>query len=202
MASRSGAFGVLILAAVGAFFLVPAQGSAQDSLAGSCAYVVPPEWESLFREAEQGSAAAQYNLGLKYANGDGVFEDDAEAVCWYRLAAEQGLATAQSNLGLMYANGDGVPEDGVEAVRWYRLAAEQGLAVAQFNLGLMYGLGEVIPEEFVLAYMWWTLSAAQGNENAQENKIIIEKLMTREQIAEAQRLSREWIETHPRGGGS
>ena len=50
--------------------------------------------------------------------------------------------------------------------------------------------------------MWWTLSAAQGNENAQENMIIIEKLMTREQIAEAQRLSREWIETHPQDGGN
>ena len=40
--------------------------------------------------AEQGDARAQYNLGLMYARGDGVPEDDAEAVRWWRLAAEQG----------------------------------------------------------------------------------------------------------------
>ena len=44
-----------------------------------------------------------------YANGEGVPEDDAEAVRWYRLAAEQGLASAQLNLRFMYANGEGVP---------------------------------------------------------------------------------------------
>ncbi len=48
--------------------------------------------------------------------------------------------------------------------------------------------------------MWYNLAAAQGNEIAQENKDIIEQRMTREQIAEAQRLSREWIEAHPPGG--
>ena len=69
-----------------------------------------------------------------YANGEGVPEDDKEAVKWYRLAAEQGHAQAQYNLGLMYANGEGVPEDDKEAVKWYRLAAEQGHAQAQSTL--------------------------------------------------------------------
>ena len=76
--------------------------------------------------AEQGNASAQLNLGVMYANGEGVLEDDAEAVRWYRLAAEQGESFAQFNLGVMYDNGEGVPEDDAEAVRWYRLAAEQG----------------------------------------------------------------------------
>ena len=65
-----------------------------------------------------------------YANGEGVAEDDAEAVRWYRLAADQGLAIAQNNLGWMYDNGEGVAEDDAEAVRWYRLAADQGHADA------------------------------------------------------------------------
>jgi hypothetical protein len=59
--------------------------------------------------AEQGRAFAQYNLGLMYAEGQGVRQDDAEAVKWYRLAAVQGVAFAQYNLGLMYAEGQGVP---------------------------------------------------------------------------------------------
>ena len=52
----------------------------------------------------------------------------------------------------------------------------------------------------VLAYMWWHLAAAQGNEAGQNNKDSAEEMMTREQIAEVQRVSREWIEAHPPGG--
>ncbi len=102
----------------------------------------------------------------------------------------------------MYSRGEGVPEDDAEAVRWYRLAAEQGGALAQSNLGFMYASGNGVPEDLVFAYMWFTLSAAQGNETAQSNNEIVERVMTREQIADAQRLSREWIETHPRDGGN
>jgi TPR repeat protein len=63
-----------------------------------------------------------------YSLGDGVPQDDREAVRWWRLAAEQGEAAAQSNLGLMCSNGEGVPEDDVLAYMWYNLAAAQGHA--------------------------------------------------------------------------
>ena len=77
------------------------------------------------------------------------------------------------------------------------MAAEQGEALAQTNLGFMYAHGDGVPADLVFAYMWFSLSAAQGNETAQRNEQIIEQYLTREQFAEAQRLSREWIETHP-----
>ncbi len=60
----------------------------------------------------------------------------------------------------------------------------------------MYALGDGVPQDDVLAYMWLNLSAAQGQENAQAAKEILVPLMTREQIAEAQRMSREWLEAH------
>ena len=66
----------------------------------------------------------------------------------------------------------------------------------------MYEGGTGVPEDLVFAYMWYNLSAAQGNERAQSAKGRIEQRMTREQIAEAQRLSREWIETHPQDAGN
>ena len=78
------------------------------------------------KSAEQGNADAQYNLGLMYANGKGVPEDDREAVRWYRKAAEQGDAVAQYNLGAMYAKGEGVPEDYVKAYMWTSLAVALG----------------------------------------------------------------------------
>ena len=52
----------------------------------------------------------------------------------------------------------------------------------------------------MLAYMWHNLAAAQGSENAQAAKDLLEEEMTPEQIAEAQRMSREWLEAHPSGG--
>jgi hypothetical protein len=66
--------------------------------------------------AKQGDAAAQASLGVRYATGDGVPQDDAEAVRWYRLAAAQGDAGAQNNFGAMYENGEGVPQDYVGSV--------------------------------------------------------------------------------------
>jgi hypothetical protein len=48
--------------------------------------------------------------------------------------------------------------------------------------------------------MWLNLSAAQGSETAQNYKERIAPRMTREQIAEAQRMSTEWLEAHPPGG--
>ena len=59
--------------------------------------------------------------------------------------------------------------------------------------------GEGVRRDDVRAYMWFNLAAAQGNEVAQGNKDRAESRMTREQIAEAQRMSREWIEAHPGG---
>jgi len=64
----------------------------------------------------------------------------------------------------------------------------------------MYSLGSGVPKDLLLAYMWMDLLATtQGDEGAQSSKEILEERMTREQIAEAQRLSREWLEAHPPG---
>jgi len=110
-----------------------------------------PDFDETKAAAEQGDAVAQNNLGYMYDNGEGVPENDAEAVKWYRKAADQGLVDAQYNLGLMYGNGEGVPENDAEAIRLYRKAADQEYAKAQFNLGLMYDNGEGVPENRVLS---------------------------------------------------
>jgi hypothetical protein len=73
--------------------------------------------------AEQGYADAQFNFGLRYANGQGMIRDYVQAAIWYRMAAEQGYADAQFNLGTLYANGKGVKRDYAEAYFWSDLAA-------------------------------------------------------------------------------
>jgi TPR repeat protein len=143
-------------------------------------------------EAEQGLADAQFNLGIMYANGQGVPQDYAAAMTWYRKAAEQGHGGAQNNLVNMYAKGQGVPQDYGAAVSWYRKAADQGDALAQFNLGLMYANGWGVPQDYVQAHMWWNLAADQGNAVAFKKRDSVAATMTPAQIAEAQKMAREW----------
>ncbi len=148
------------------------------------------------KAAEQGYAPAEHNLGLMYDKGQGVPQDYQEALKWYRKAAEQGHAPGQFCLGLMYDEGQGVPQDYQEALKWYRKAAEQGDARAQNNLGVMYRLGQGVPKDYVRAHMWLNLAASKlsGEERDDTVKLrdrLAEK-MTREQIAEAQKLAREW----------
>lgn len=57
--------------------------------------------------ASQGYAKAQFILGLCYANGTGVRQNNKEAVYWYRKSANQGYANAQNNLGNCYKYGNG-----------------------------------------------------------------------------------------------
>ena len=134
-----------------------------------------------------------------YDNGEGVPQDYAEAVKWYRLAAEQGDALAQNNLGAMYDNGEGVPQDYAEAVKWYRLAAEQGYALAQNNLGLMYEDGHGVPRDYVRAHMWLNLAASrypatvkEDREEAARDRDRVAQLLSPEALAHAQRMAREW----------
>lgn len=106
----------------------------------------------------------------------------------------------------MYDAGHGVAKDRVAAVKWYLLAAEQGEASAQTSLGFKYWQGEGVPKDYVLAYKWFNLAAALGDPNvfAPSGDLVfgatfaagarddLAKLMTPDQIAEAERLAREW----------
>jgi hypothetical protein len=120
-----------------------------------------------------------------------------------RPLAEQGNAEAQEAVGTLYVMGCGVPQDYVEAVKWFRMAAEQGIAEAMDSLARMYIQGEGVPKDYVRAHMWFTLAAARrhpepGHLNidagARDN---LAEEMTLEQVAEAQRLAREWESRHP-----
>ena len=114
--------------------------------------------------AEQGNAVAQRNLGVLYANGQGVRQDYQEAAKWTRKAAEQGNASAQFNLGLLYVNGQGVRQDYREAAKWTRKAAEQGYASAQFNLGVLYEQGQGVRQNKAVAKEWFGKACDNGDQ--------------------------------------
>jgi TPR repeat protein len=148
------------------------------------------------RAADLGHASAQNNLGFLYDSGRGVMQDYAEAVIWYRRAADLGHVSAQYNLGVMYNTGLGVTQDYAEAMIWYRRAAEQGHATAQTNLGFTYHNGRGVLQDAVLAHMWYNIGGANGNAGGSDNRGLIEELMTREQIAEAQARARRCMSSN------
>ena len=154
---------------------------------------------ALDRWEAEGYPSLRFNLEATYDKGRGVAKDDPEMARRIHQAAEQGNATARFELATMYATGGGVPPDDAEAVKWFRKAAEQGHAFAQSNLGVMYANGRGVPQDYVEAYRWFDLAAAQisdleaaNRDKAVRNRARVAAKMTRAQIAEAQKLAREW----------
>jgi TPR repeat protein len=92
--------------------------------------------------------------------------------------------------------GEGVLQDYKEAVKWWTKAAEQGYAKAQYNLGVMYSQGQGVLQDHAKAHMWYNIAAAHGLEQARTNRDTLAEKMTSEQIAEAQKMAREWMEKH------
>ena len=144
--------------------------------------------------AEQGDAEAQLQLGMRYAEGDGVIQNDKEAARWFALAARQGLAEAQYQYGLALLHGKGVVQDYRSAFRWIEKPARRGYARAQYTLGELYRFGTGTAIDKARAYLWFNLAAAQGVEAAAKARDSLVWQLKPEQIAamqeEAQRLSR------------
>jgi TPR repeat protein len=150
--------------------------------------------------AERGHLKAQFYLGVMYANGYGVEQDDTEAVKWYARAAEQNDARAQYSLGIMYAEGKGgLERDYTEAVQWYRLAAAQGLARAMNNLGAMYEFGAGAPRDLGKAYAWYDLAAKRSRPGAEKdqaarNRESLGKRLSPPQLERAKAMALNWSE--------
>lgn len=73
-----------------------AEGALRD-MGKSCSFFT----ESLINDAYAGDADSQYNLGVKFYNGEGVKQDLSQAVEWFTRAARQGEPYAQKVLNDM-----------------------------------------------------------------------------------------------------
>ena len=84
--------------------------------------------------------------------------------------------------------GAGVPVDNTEAVKWFKEAARLSLPEAELFLAHKYECGEGVPEDDVMAYAYYSRAAARGNKFALSQKDHIARLMTPDQVAQAQAL--------------
>ena len=74
--------------------------------------------------------------------------------------------------------------------------AGTGKFLEDFDIKISGEMSDVggVPQDYVRAHMWYNLAAAQGDENGRKYRDDVAAIMTPEQIAEAQRLAREWME--------
>ncbi len=93
--------------------------------------------QDLRRFANLGDPVAQFALGARYAQGDEVKQDYAEAVRWFEKAANQGHVVAQATLGAYYWAGRGVPEDLTKAYFWSVLARAGGDEASKYRVAAL-----------------------------------------------------------------
>lgn len=86
-----------------------------------------------------------------------------------------------------------VKKDYTSAAYFFKLAAKDGDARAQYELGDMYEKGQGLIKNYVLAYMWFNLASVNGTELVAESRERLVKKMTAEQILDAQKMTREYL---------
>ncbi|MEQ1776893.1 MAG: tetratricopeptide repeat protein [Burkholderiales bacterium] len=134
--------------------------------------------------AEQGTAEAQYRVGLMHKFGWGTERDHSVAARWFAAAVEQSHAEAQFELGIYYKDGRGVARDMAKSAALFLKASEQGVGIAQLNLGRYFLAGTGVAKDPVAAYYWLTAAAQNGYMDGMALRVPAAEEMTPEQIKE------------------
>lgn len=115
---------------------------------------------------------------------------DEAALEWVQRQAESGIRPAQTAYGIWLV------EQGraTQASEFLLLAAQRGGVDAQYQLGLMRTTGDGIEQDYVRAHSWMNIAATGGHAEAAEKRDVLNDLLTPEQVAEAQALTRAYFE--------
>jgi localization factor PodJL len=128
---------------------------------------------SLRAAAGRGDAPAQYEIAVRFAEGDGVAQNFTEAAQWFERAAKQGLVPAQFRLGGLYEKGLGVKKNLDTARRYYVAAGEAGNAKALHNLAVLYAEGIDGKPDYATAAKWFRKAADYGIADSQYNLAVL-----------------------------
>ena len=123
--------------------------------------------------ANNGNASAQYEIGLRFAEGRGVARDAKASVTWLEKAAKQDLAPAAYRLGSLYEKGLGVAKDLTAATTWYSKAADLGNVRAMHNLAVISAEGAGGKSDYTKAATWFAKASQMGVRDSQFNLAIL-----------------------------
>ena len=148
----------------------------------------------LFRLAiVRGSHSAATYLAYLHLIGNGVIKDDEEAARLLRIASDAGDIEAKKRLGGLYHDGKGVATDLAMASKLYLEVAISGDVECQRVMGSRYQQGLGVPADYVEAYAWYNVCSASGDELAAKSRESLAQNMLADQIAAAQKRSRELL---------
>jgi localization factor PodJL len=117
--------------------------------------------------------AAEYEMGVRFADGRGVPQSLTEAARWFELAADAGFVPAQFRLGSLKEKGEGIRKDVQAARRLYLAAAAKGHAKAMHNLAVLYAEGLDGRPDYKAASEWFRKAAGYGVTDSQYNLAIL-----------------------------
>lgn len=136
---------------------------------------------------------AQHELARWYEQGEGVRKNCSEAFNWYLRAAEGAFSLAYWGIGRAYVEGKVVRRSGERALHWFMRLADSGttedpsyMTYAQWSLGELYSEGGLVPVDKIEAHKWFSLAAAYGEPRPKYLRGLLEKTMTKKELAEAQ----------------
>ncbi|MFZ4537107.1 tetratricopeptide repeat protein [Propionivibrio sp.] len=142
------------------------------------------------KAAEAGDAGAQFRLGLSLMQDTAhSAEASAEALRWLQLAAENGNTEAMVVLGRMFRSGVGILQNFGQSSKWIQTAAAGGNPEGMLELGRLYRDGVGAEKDLVRAYVWFNRASAARNMDAVREREAITRLLTLEELKEAQEQS-------------
>lgn len=141
----------------------PSPGGQQSSATSSPALQL--SYEQVLELAQGGNHDAEFELGAMFHDGDGVEQDFAQALQWYKKAANGGNRQAMFNLGMMYKNGEGIPADLSATKVWFVRSSDAGDVRAALQLGTM----AYAEKNFTTAMQYFLKAAKSGLAEAQMN---------------------------------
>ena len=123
---------------------------------------------NLIKEANDGNALAQHELGIRYIAGQGFPADTVKAAYWIGRAAKQNLPGACYNYGILLNNGWGIKWNPFKAFEYFLKAANNDMPQAEYIIGVSYIDNLLVERDWNKAYNWIKKSANNGFKPAVE----------------------------------
>lgn len=128
---------------------------------------------SLRLAAAKGDPSAEFEVGARFAAGEGVPQNFPEAAKWYQRSADQGFAQAEYRLGTLYERGLGLKPDRGQASAWYERAARHGNVNAMHNLAVLSANQLDQSPDYITAAQWFEEAAKRGLPDSQFNLAVL-----------------------------
>jgi localization factor PodJL len=153
---------------------------------------------SLRLAAANGDASAEFEVGVRLAEGKGTAQDLQEAVRWYQRSAARGFAQAQYRLATHLERGFGVARDVGRARIWYLRAAEKGTVKAMHNLAVLSASSEQTQPDYAVAGKWFAAASECGLADSQYNLGVLHENGLG--VAQSTVLAYKWYSLAAKGG--